>query len=162
MLIIGGVAMLDTYKRFWMLINDYDSKDTRYQFWFSMVINIILLGFIFYFFLLSERIEYNIFIFIIIVYLILMWAMLSSVIRRINDVGKDNIIMMWAIRVAKIFIAIGCLLLAMKYFLHFDIIPGGTSTIFNGFYPLVIIFVLLYALLPSNYFSSRQQKNSKI
>ncbi|MGK0577707.1 hypothetical protein [Macrococcus capreoli] len=146
--------MISTYKRFWALSLNTSEKDNRVQFGLPLIINIGLLILLMYAINWIEKINYNIIFLpiIILLFLILIYPVLSSAMRRINDVGKDNVYYAFALQMYKVVLGLLVVLLLIKIFFSIDLLIVDSSMLCTLFFTIMMLLVLLYALLPSNYF----------
>lgn len=153
--------MLETYKRFWLLSFNNEEKDNRFQFWMPFFINIALLLLLFYSLRFIERVNFNIIFLpiLILLFFIIGYPIMSSAMRRINDVGKDNIYYKNAVRLYKLAIGIICLIILTKYLMSFELFSMDTGLMATIFFSVVIILFFIYALLPSNYFHKKDVAN---
>lgn len=153
--------MLDTYKRFWSLTFNNEERDNRYQFWVPFFINLLLLILLVYSLRWIERINFNIIFLPILIFsfLLIGYPVMSSAMRRVNDVGKDNSVYKNVTRLYRILLGILCLIIAVKYFLKFELFPTDIGLMSTIFITSFVIIFLCYALLPTNYFDRNNIKN---
>ncbi|WP_414043873.1 hypothetical protein [Macrococcus animalis] len=155
--------MLETYKRFWLLTFDNEEKDNRLQFWMPFFINLALLFLLIYSLRWIERVNFNIIFLPILILLLFIigYPIMSSAMRRINDVGKDNLYYKNAARLYRLVVGIICLIFFAKYLMKFELLSMDTGLIATIFFSVVIIIFFIYALLPSNYFHKKDIANLK-
>ncbi|WP_414047719.1 hypothetical protein ACMGE7_02270 [Macrococcus equi] len=148
--------MLAVYKRFWRLWFNNEEKDTRLQFWLPFVINSVLIGLLFYSLIWIEKLENNILFLPLFLLLLLLigYPIMSSAIRRINDVGKDNKYYKAASRFYMIAFGLIVLVNVLKYFFNIVLI-FDTQYLIEIFFAIIIVLFFIYALLPSNYFTKK-------
>ncbi|RAK49370.1 hypothetical protein BHX94_06035 [Macrococcoides bohemicum] len=157
--------MGEAYNRFWNLTFEYDERDTRFQFWSSILIQFILLiAFTGIFvFLYTNRFLLS-FVWLLLYlagFTMIVWPVTSAVIRRVNDVGTNSFLFKRMKFLYSILVLVGAIIYLLRIFFNIQLLGMGH---FNTYAMVVFlsyfIFLLWYCTLPSNFYKSNHELNN--
>lgn len=148
-------SMGETYRRFWNLTFENDERDTRFQFWSSMLIQFVILVVytsIFAFLFVNRFLLSLVWLLLFLVGLmIIIWPTASAAMRRVNDVGINSSLFKSMRFLYSILLLGGALIYLLKIFFNIKLLEISH---FNAYMMMVfssyIIFILWYCTLPSN------------
>lgn len=144
------------YRRFWNLTFVNDERDTRFQFWTSMLIQFILLLLLFtgiFIFLFTNRflLSFVWLLVFLIGFMVIIWPTASAAMRRVNDVGINSSLFKSMRFLYSILLLGGALIYLLKIFFNIKLLEISH---FNAYMMMVfssyIIFILWYCTLSSN------------
>lgn len=156
--------MGEAYRRFWNLTFENDERDTRFQFWSSMLIQFVILVVytsIFAFLFANRFILSFVWLLVfLIVLMVIIWPTASAAMRRVNDVGHDSLLFKRVKFLYSILVITGAIIYALRLFFNIKLL--GVNY-FNTYMMLVfssyILFILWYCTLPSNRFNINHSLN---
>ncbi|TDM50512.1 hypothetical protein ETI06_00620 [Macrococcoides goetzii] len=151
--------MGEAYRRFWNLTFVNDERDTRFQFWSSILIQFFLLiAFTGIFvFLYTKLVWLPLFL---VGFTVIIWPVTSAVIRRVNDVGTNSFLFKRMKFLYSILVLVGAIIYLLRIFFNIQLLGMDH---FNTYAMVVflsyIIFLLWYCTLPSNFYKSNHELN---
>lgn len=146
--------MGEAYRRFWNLSFVNDERDTRFQFWSSILIQFILLiAFTGIFIFLYTKLVWL--LLFLVGFTVIIWPVTSAVIRRVNDVGTNSFLFKSMKFLCSILVLVGAIIYLLRIFFNIQLLGIGH---FNTYAMVVflsyIIFLLWYCTLPSNRYNT--------
>lgn len=146
--------MGEAYRRFWNLSFVNDERDTRFQFWSSILIQFILLiAFTGIFVFLYTKLVWL--LLFLVGFTVIIWPVTSAVIRRVNDVGTNSFLFKSMKFLYSILVLVGAIIYLLRIFFNIQLLGIGH---FNTYAMVVflsyIIFLLWYCTLPSNRYNT--------